>query len=47
MSGGEPVPKLSAKPAATYLRNTWYVAGWASDLAGEPQQRTLDRKSVV
>ena len=46
MSSG-PVPKLSATPQGTYLRNTWYVAGWASDLGTEPQQRTFLEEPVA
>lgn len=46
MSSG-PVPKLSGKPVGTYLRNTWYVAGWASDLGTEPLQRTFLEEPVA
>lgn len=35
----QPVPVLAGKPAGTYLRNCWYVAGWADGLGAEPQSR--------
>ncbi len=42
-----PVPRLSAKPVGTYLRNTWYVAGWADELGESPQQRTFLEEPVA
>lgn len=42
-----PVPRLGQEPRGTYLRNTWYVAGWASDLGAEPKQRTFLEEPVA
>lgn len=41
------VPKLGPEPAGTYLRNCWYVAGWASDLGEAPQQRVFLEEPVA
>ncbi len=35
-----PMPDL-AKGSGLYLRNAWYVAGWASDLGAEPQAKVF------
>lgn len=42
-----PVPRLPAQAQGTYLRNTWYVAGWADGLGPEPQQRTFLEEPVA
>lgn len=47
MDGKAPVPKLPGKAAGTYLRNSWYVAGWASELGDAPQQRTFLEEPVA
>lgn len=41
------VPKLGPEPVGTYLRNCWYVAGWASDLGEAPQQRVFLEEPVA
>lgn len=42
---GAASPVRAVRPSGTargaYLRNCWYVAGWAADLAAEPWQRTF------
>lgn len=43
----EPIPKLGPQPRGTYLRDCWYVAGWAADLASEPQQRVFLEEPVA
>jgi vanillate O-demethylase monooxygenase subunit len=45
--GQRPVPRLSAQPRGTYLRNAWYVAGWADELAGEPWSRVFLERPVA
>lgn len=49
MSDGKEVCKLpqSDEERGIYLRNTWYVAGWASDLGEEPQQKTFLEEPVA
>lgn len=42
-----PVPRLSSEPTGTYLRNAWYVAGWADGLGETPQQRTFLEEPVA
>ena len=42
-----PVPRLPARATGTYLRNTWYVAGWADDLREAPQQRIFLEEPVA
>lgn len=41
------IPRLAAEPVGTYLRNTWYVAGWASDLGEAPRQRVFLEQAVA
>lgn len=45
--GKAPVPRLPAQATGTYLRNAWYVAGWADDLGSVPQQRTFLEEPVA
>ena len=40
MSGGGTIPKLSAC-SGRYLRNAWYVAGWADGLSDAPQAKVF------
>lgn len=40
------IPKLAAR-RGTYLRNCWYVAGWADDLADAPQSRIFLEEPVA
>lgn len=35
------VPRLSGSTPGTYLRNCWYVAGWADELSEQPQSRVF------
>lgn len=35
------IPRLSAEPRGTYLRNAWTVAGWADALGDDPQARVF------
>lgn len=42
-----PVARLAAQPSGTYLRNAWYVAGWADELGDAPQQRTFLEEPVA
>lgn len=39
--GHSPMPVLAGRAAGRYLRNAWYVAGWAADLAAAPQARVF------
>ncbi|WP_226015882.1 aromatic ring-hydroxylating dioxygenase subunit alpha [Novosphingobium sp. FKTRR1] len=41
------VPVLGREPAGTYLRNCWYVAGWADDLAQAPVARVFLEEPVA
>jgi vanillate O-demethylase monooxygenase subunit len=41
MSGGEQQPIPKPRPPGRYLRNAWYVAGWADELADTPQAKTF------
>ncbi|MDE2597442.1 MAG: aromatic ring-hydroxylating dioxygenase subunit alpha [Sphingomonadales bacterium] len=38
--GGSAIPRLDGAKG-TYLRNCWYVAGWADELAQQPQMRVF------
>jgi vanillate O-demethylase monooxygenase subunit len=40
------IPKLTATPA-TYLRNCWYVAGWADELGDTPQAKVFLEQPVA
>jgi phenylpropionate dioxygenase-like ring-hydroxylating dioxygenase large terminal subunit len=40
------IPRLSSNPG-TYLRNTWYVAGWADALTDTPQARVFLEEPVA
>ncbi len=40
------IPKLAATPA-TYLRNCWYVAGWADELGDTPQAKVFLEQPVA
>ena len=39
MSEKQAIPK--PRPPGRYLRNAWYVAGWADELADSPQAKTF------
>jgi vanillate O-demethylase monooxygenase subunit len=41
------VPKLTSTAVGTYLRDCWYVAGWAADLGTEPQQRVFLEEPIA
>ena len=41
-----PVPRLDG-PRGVYLRNTWYVAGWADALADTAQSRIFLEEPVA
>lgn len=43
----ETVPTLGATPRGTYLRNCWYVAGWADELGSEPWSRIFLEEPVA
>ena len=42
-----PVPRLGPTPRGTYLRNCWYVAGWADGLGEAPQQKVFLEEPVA
>jgi len=43
----ETVPLLTAQPRGTYLRNCWYVAGWADGLDDAPQSKVFLEEPVA
>ena len=47
MATRAPMPDLSGPTGGPYLRNTWYVAGWAEDLGDEPQARVFLEEPVA
>ncbi len=46
MGANGAIPKLAAK-RGTYLRNIWYVAGWADELTDTPQSRVFLEEPVA
>ena len=43
----ETVPHLTVQPRGTYLRNRWYVAGWADGLGEAPQSKVFLEEPIA
>ena len=43
----EPMPVLAGASGGPYLRNAWYVAGWADGLGAEPQAKVFLEEPVA